>query len=371
MSFRVLLLICLSFLLASCGEYEEREREVGYKGIAKVNHLLAAERLANELGLKTSSYAGAPALPPPPQTTLMLPAESLQSEGQLEEITDWILDGGNLVVYLTLKNEHFWGIGANEDESFQAFLDYFSLEIESSYRREDLEEDGELKLGTQIDSLSYEGGDSYVTDFRSPYLISDLDYEATPAKAFHSYDYGEGTLTVLASAQLFTNEFIGKAEHATLFWEVLSSGKEDQVWIVYSTRVSFFKLLWEHAAQAVVFLLVTLVLLVWWAARGFGPKFVRGTNPSAKLDEHLEASGSFFLKHKAEGVVIENLRERLLRKLARVTRQPFNLSAGELVSVGREQDLIDSSESSALTQLVSDKNLLETLQILKNLDKKL
>ncbi|WP_411847686.1 DUF4350 domain-containing protein [Roseibacillus persicicus] len=374
---RVLLLLVTAFLLAGCGKYEEREREVGYKGLARINHLLAAERMATQMGLKASSYAGAPVLPPPYGTVLVLPAASLQSEGILEEISDWVDQGGNLIVYLTLQNEGYdLFSGTDQDPPFQAFLDYFALDFDKQPMRIISREEGESGKservwGEKIEWVDFVREDSYQTDYHSPYLLTDLDYAEDEASAFQSYDYGLGHLTVLGSAELFTNKHLGKAEHATLLWDILTVGEGDTVWFVHSTRVSFFSLLWQRAPEALIFSLVTLALLVWWAAKGVGPRFVRGTNPSAKLDEHLEASGAFFLKHKAEGVVVSRLREKLFHRLARATNQPFNASQEELLTAARAQGILAESEVTALTSPTTNKSLLSTLQTLKTLDKKL
>lgn len=365
-----ILLAAFVFLLAGCGEYEEREREVGFKGVARVNPLLAAERMANEMGLKAASYQGAPSLPPAPGTTLILPAESLQGEGQLEEIADWVLDGGNLIAYLTLENKRseLRGEGDNGEDRFVPFLTYFGLTYELNPSEKESTE-----WGGRIEALSFEEDSiqSYRAQYRSPYLLSDTDFAEDPPRPIRCYDYGDGSLTVLGSAQLFDNKHLGEGEHATLLWDLLSFGQEEQVWFIHSTRLSFARLLWQQAPQAVVMLAVVLGLLVWWAARGFGPKFVRGADPAAKLDEHLEASGAFFLKHRAEGLVIARLRERIFRRLARSTNLPFNVEVAELLTAGRKEEVLSAVESEALTSEPNPKNLLEILRTLKSLDKRL
>ena len=331
------LVAIVALLLVGCGKYEEREREVGFKGLAKINHLLGAERLANEMGLKASSYAGAPTLPPAAGTTLMLPAESLQSVGQLNEMEEWLFEGGNLIVYLTLENrKRFSRNDENATAPYRAFLEHFSL-------RAELAEDEEGKReSAHITSLGFEDDEEYQTDFKTPFLITDDDYPDQAPKAFYSYEYGDGTLTVLASAQLFTNESIGKGEHATLLWHLLTEASEEQVWFIHSTRISFFQLLWQRAPQAVVLMLVTIVLLVWWASRGFGPKFIRGTNPSARLDAHLHASGAFFVKHRADLLVVSQLQGRLFRKLARALNQPFNAAEGDLLLLAEKEGVLNT-----------------------------
>lgn len=366
-------------LLAGCGEYEEKTREVGYKGLAKIDHFLAARRFADEMGLKASSYSGAPTLPPPEGASLIIPAAALQSTGQLEEISQWALDGGNLIVYLTLQEEPKWQ--QTEIEDFQPFLDYFGFSCEEAGKiaveeaeepsEENFEREGEK--GARIQAVYHERDEPYETDFSPVFYFEDTEYPSEDGgrAAFLYYDYGEGSFTVISSAEPFTNRSLGTAEHATLLWDLLRQGQSREVWLIHSTRVSFFSLLWSSAPQAMTLLIITIVLFVWWAARGFGPKFKRGTEPVAKLDEHLEASGAFFIKHKADSIVIEHLREGLFRKLARAVNLPFNTSRADLLAAAREKALLDGRQLAALTDPLQDKTLLNTLQTLKTLQKTL
>ena len=367
-------------LLAGCGEYEEREKEVGYKGLARVNRFLAAERFASEMGLKASSYAGAPSLPPSPQATVVLPAESLLNVGDLDVMSDWIDEGGHLITYLAVDRKQGMSLtGWSEEPAFQAFLDYFELGFEKleneTWEKKDRAEDDESEWfafgGRHFDEVELWNGRVYETDFNSRYLLFDTELQGVDERVIQTYEYGLGHLTVLSSAELFTNRFIGKEEHATLLWDVLSLGEGKEVWFVHSTRLSFFKLLWMRAPHAVITLIVVIILLVWWASRGFGPKFIRGTNPSANLDGHLEASGAFFRKHGAEMEVLGYLRGKLLRTIARATNQPFNLGAEELVAAGQKQGVLNLSEAKALTEVPNRKTLLLILQTLQKLEERL
>ncbi len=375
-----LLMGLIFFLLSSCGEYEEKEREVGYKGLAKINHLLAAERFAEKMGWEAESYRGVPSLPPPAGITLVLPAESLQSEGQLSQIEEWMQAGGHLVAFLSLQDEDALTLRSSENkqevEPFQAFLDYFSFELVPHLERADdqdaAEEDYTWMRGRTITQTPFNDEEPYLVNFRSRYLLSDPDFPEQGARVFQSYDYGEGSLVVFTSLGWATNESLGKAEHAVFLRDVLGFDEmKSEIWFVHSTRLSFFKLLWKQFPLALILLMITLVLLVWWAARGFGPKFVRGTVPIARLDEHLEASGAFFLKHKGEALIIEQLRTRLRKKIARASNQPMNLNEGELFDAAEKQGVLVSVERDALTSVSTDKNLLSTLTTLKNLDKRL
>ena len=137
--------------------------------------------------------------------------------------------------------------------------------------------------------LIFETSVSYPTDYDSPGCCTKGHCNPTII--------GEGTLTVLATAELFTNKSIGKKEHATLLWDLLTEGREDQVWIIHSTRLSFFKLLWQQASPcgglaAGDHSFAGMVGL----ARVWSQVCERGRIRWRSWMSILEASGAFFVK---------------------------------------------------------------------------
>jgi len=363
--------ILVLFFFSSCGEYEEKERVLGYKGLAKFDRFLAAQRFSSAMGKEAFSYAGSPTMPPPADVTLILPAASLQSEGQLSDISDWTSAGGHLIVYLDGGRDEFEGRNheRSTEQDYEPFLSYFGFAQERVEKRDEEDEDSS---GEAVEkSYVYFRGEPYEVDFYSPYIVASTDLDDDEAGRVSSYDYGEGALTVLGSAEWFTNSSISKAEHASLLWVLLQETSSRQVWFIHSTRVSFFALLWQNASLAVVLLLALVVLFVWWGSRGFGPKFIRGTHPTARLDEHLESSGAFFVKHRASELIVDDLRESLFRRIARAMNLPFNSSREDLVAAARAKSFLDEPQIEALQAPLSDKTLFPTLQTLKHLHKKL
>jgi hypothetical protein len=371
-----LVLLCL---LSSCGRYEERTEEVGYKGLAKIDHFLAAQRFTERMGLKSFSYGGVPTFPPPSDATLVAPVASLQSEGILGEVSEWMDAGGNLIAYLEAPRDK--SEPTKVPRSWEPFLDYFEFEaisvneladeefIEMEGAKSPFSKDDEDEL--EIENLTIE--DSYDTDFAIRFLLRDIEVSEEEALSgpVLSYDYGAGTLTVLATANPFSNQVIDRRDHATLLWDLIVMGQGGEVWFVYSTRTSFFGLLWTRAPYALVALVLSVVILVWWAARGFGPRFSRGTDPSPRLDEHLAASGAFFMKHGADAVVVEEHRKELFRQLARALNQPLTSKRQELLVLARERDLLSEKQLWALTEPVTHKTLLSQLRNLQRLQKQL
>lgn len=377
------LLLLLAIWLPSCGEYEEKTRDIGYKGLAKVDHFLAARRMSEELGWTAFSYSGVPGFPPPADATLVVPVASLQSDGVLAEVEEWLTSGGNLIAYLTPPDERWQRSEVSRD--WENFLDYFQFEVSlvkdlqpAEYAHllpesEESEESGGLQSEEELtlQSLSLDREEDYLTEFETNLLIRDTEFEGSTYSGAESYDFGEGTLTVLATAQPLSNEGIASGEHATLLHDLIAMGRGGEVWFIYSTRISFFGLLWQRAPYAVLALGVAILILVWWAARGFGPRFTRGTDSNPKLDEHLSASGAFFIKHRAETLVVQEYRTTLLRKVARSLNLPLNSTARDLLEAADEQDLLTAEELAAMSQPLSEKSLITTLRNLQSINQKL
>ncbi|MEM9081146.1 MAG: DUF4350 domain-containing protein [Verrucomicrobiota bacterium] len=359
------------------GKYEEREREIGYKGLARVDHFLAAKRLAEKQGMVAMTYAGLPKFPPPEGTVLMVPLASLQGDGLLSEIDDWIVEGGHLVAFAVMQEETSWGVYGEDGGALENFCYFFDFEYEWDFDQfdfgDDEEEDSDKEeVVREVDfAESYHLEGSYETEFETPLLIRDVEEEDGEWKAMHSYSYGEGLLTVLATAEPFTNREIGKAEHASLLWDLIGQGEEERVWFVYSARLSFFGMLWDAAPGAILALGGFVLVLVWWAWKGFGPRYHRVGNESAQLKEHLMASGYFFFRHRAEGLVLERMREGLRQRLARKVNVPFNEDVGVILGKAQEQELLSDEELGALQGEGGEKQLVRQLEILQTLDKRL
>lgn len=375
-----LLLILLSLWLPSCGEYEEETIDTGYKGLAKIDHFLAARRMSEQMDWTAYSYAGVPDFPPPPDATLIVPVVSLQSEGVLGELDRWVAAGGNLIAYLEMPDDRPAPRKANPD--WDSFLDYFEFEVAAvkDLKKEDLASLDWDRTGAKdslpgrsltLDSIKSDRDEPYETKVETHFLIRDVEGEDAVYSSLESYDYGDGTMTVLATAKPFSNEAISEREHATLLHDLIAQGQGGEVWFVYSTRTSFFALLWDRGPYAMLALGIAIVVLVWWAARGFGPRFTRGTDANPKLDEHLLASGAFFIKHRADTVVVREHRAALFRKVARALNLPLNTPHQDLLAAARADQLLDGEQLAALSQPLSDKTLLITLRNLQLIEQKL
>lgn len=400
---RFLLALAASVFFTGCGEMVEEEVEIGLQGIAKYDHFLAASRMLREMGLETGSYAQLPQFPPPPNTTLFLPASALKSEGMLSELDDWVYsDGGVLICFLERGGDtdlFQYDQGASKD-----FLDYFEIGYEqiSDFKFEVVPEDKEekkeyfkKKMREELDSIKpnkkedaekaedeeedptevkelvfEEEGEMrpyYKTDFTNNYYIhyTDVEYAEDEDDDFIclDYDWGEGRIHMWSTVAPFTNDHLMKEEHATLLWDLVQLGEPKRVWFVHSSQLSFMKLLWEKGAFALVTLALLLFLWIWASTQRFGPMFKTINATKNTLSDHLTASGYFFTKHKADALIIEAVKEKLYMKLARQANLPINAPAETIISVCETKALLNNTQLDLLKNPLPEKKAAQLLYI--------
>lgn len=139
-------------------------------------------------------------------------------------------------------------------------------------------------------------------------------YAAGPRgrRAFLSFPYGKGRATLVADAKLWRNRYIGEGDHATLLWEVARMVPgTSAVWIVRSTRISLFELIWQYGRMPLASLGVFLAWWLWWATRRFGPMLPDPEAASRDFAHHLDMNGSFLWRRKAIAALVEPARRRI------------------------------------------------------------
>lgn len=106
-------LCSLLFALCSCeGHWEEVEKVTGYRGKARVNPFLAAERVLDELGHDAERKLYLSKMPDY-DAVMFLSAEGGLSEGRTKQLLDWVEGGGHLIYCLggtRSYNDHATGL---------------------------------------------------------------------------------------------------------------------------------------------------------------------------------------------------------------------------------------------------------------------
>lgn len=187
------------------------------------------------------------------------------------------------------------------------FLEAFAVEVVNR-----IEDVNRIKLGRRRWQAEIPMGQGFLV---SRDVTGDVAVHAAGPRgrrAFLSFPYGKGRATLVADAKLWRNRYIGEGDHASLLWEVVklvpgTSG----AWIVRSTKISLFELIWLYGRMPLASLGVFLALWLWWATRRFGPWLPDPEGAGRDFAHHLDMSGSFLWRQRAIAVLVEPVRRRI------------------------------------------------------------
>ena len=196
-----LMLVCVCCF--SCGKTEKKRRTLGYKGEAKNNPFLAAERFLTEGGSAVESQHGLSEFND--ETTMVfLPTSSINTVGRAKRLLTWVEQGGHLVVMLDggerggqdfVKEPTRWSLFDSDVE--QPGIDYllgeFDLELEEwDHERsdsgkdlsdleidewEELKEEDRVLLGSEQSELILNGEPMTIHHWSNQGLVCPEVYE--------------------------------------------------------------------------------------------------------------------------------------------------------------------------------------------------
>lgn len=304
------IVVFLTLWLVSC-EYEETSREVGHRGRARVNPYLAAERFLHVYGVPVEMSPGWPDLDRS-LNLVVFPAGVLGSARHLDLLDEWVYDGGHLLVTLGHGETHpgDWDGGSSSlAELPGAVLDWlgeWGVEVV------------EPKLGDDNPVPERRGFDGTVYNLAVGSRLRIVE-EGGRESSLVELEYGDGLVTVLSDARPLRNRYLGEQDHAELLHALVSaSGRPGRVAFVRGAGVSFFGMLWDRGAPAVVGLLVLLGLWLWRNLPRFGPLDAGGAASGQRAyDHHLEAIGDFHWRLDRGASLLRPLREGLPERIRR------------------------------------------------------
>ena len=356
-------------LLAGCGEFEEVEKEVGYKGKARSNPWLAAERFAGEYGYEVESLAVWKA-PEDDTAVWLVPASVLNNESFVRKARTWAADGGHLVVVL--------------DHSGAEISDWrsFDTEVDVAEPLARMLEEAGIKLTQQEQQ---DGVKSWETN---PLVIEFDDQEfrveagagklvavdrGTPG-VFASVRTGVGRITALTDARIFRNRWIGDGDHAALLLALIDAADfEGSVRFSRGASLSLWGMLRRHLWAFLLGGVAVLVVWLWKTGGRFGPiESAQSPMPARSYAHHLEALGSYHWRVDRAGVLLGPLRERIFeqslrmaprvdRDMAEVRRWLAERSGLPVERVAAALDTGPPADAAALTRITADLQLLNQL----------
>ena len=312
---RHFLAIVTAFALVGCTS-EQIEIETGYRGKARRDPFLAAERFLTENNFDVSTHTSL-GDGPPHGATLIATAQSFGNRGTTDSVLDWVHNGGHLLLLL---------------DGGETFRDDWEREHRERTTREQPERTELLeKLG--IKETKDGGGELEVTladatakvkiparftweKGRAPEKMNILVRQDEEV-ALASFRRGTGSISIAAHAEPFRNRHLGDGDNAWLLLRLIGHPTGDEVWILNGVRVSFFGMLWEHGWMALIAAAALLAAWLWKSLPRFGPLRAAEDTGTRDFAEHLSLTGAFLWRHRQRTQLIEPLRETVTRAAVR------------------------------------------------------
>lgn len=308
---KIWLLLFTAISLSACSDYTEVEREIGYKGKARINPWLAAEKFSAQYGGKVRSLATWTA-PEYGDSLWFVPASILSNESFTRQIERWVDDGGHLVLLVE-----------NADSETSDWSGHESVpDLEKPLFRM-LERSG-IKLNDSTSSSSSLGaskielgGKSYNVDAHSKTRVSSGGGEPG---VFASVTSGQGRISVLTDARIFRNRWIGDKDHAALLDGLVRiTDYQGNIGFVRGSAVSLWGMLSMHLWPVLIGLAVLIILWLWKNFARFGPvEAVAGASVLRGYEHHLEALGDFQWRLDRGAALLNPLRSLIVERGQRV-----------------------------------------------------
>jgi hypothetical protein len=329
--------LLLALLLTGCDSGPTREREIGYKGKARLDAYLAAERFLEHYGHVVESEPGWPQLDPS-VSMVILPGSVLSTEAYVREVAEWISAGGHMVCLLDHAESHhddwsrFGGIRGSMELSEPLTTWFADCGITVSYSN---------ATKPKADQPLRVGGRDFKVEAES---VTGISIHGGDTKVFGQLDYGNGLITILADARPLRSRYISDHDHAAfLFALTRESPFGGKIVVVRDAALSLWTLLLRHAWPALVGLLALTVVWLWKNMPRFGPLRREDARTTLRdYDHHLEALGDFQWRLDKGASMLRPLREAVIeraQRLSAATDRGIDLFdwIGERAGIGRER----------------------------------
>lgn len=305
------IMLLAGLTLTSC-DYTEVKREIGYKGKARVNPWLAAERFAAQYEGKVRSLATWTA-PEFGDAVWFVPASILGNESFTRRIEDWVNKGGHLVLLVEHANAETndWS-GDPGDQKLQPAL------IKMLERAGiELKDPGFTKSTVTAKDIEF-GGETYEVDAQSETSVA---VDGGKPGVFASVEYGEGRMTVLTDGRLFRNRWIGEKENADLLDALIrATGYEGNIGFLRGSGLSLWGLLSDQLWPILIALGLLTLLWLWKNFTRFGPiEAAAGASALRGYEHHLEALGDFQWRLDRAAALLSPLRGQIVERGQRLS----------------------------------------------------
>ena len=361
-----LLLMAVATLVLTCCDYTEVEREIGYKGKARIDPWLAAERMVERLDRQVRSVISW-SDPQAADAVWIMPAAVLGNQSFIRRMEQWVEHGGHLILLVEDADEETndWAEDHPPPVLERAFLALLER------RKLDFKPSSAATTDTVAEAIVFHGR-SFKVAARSRATVAGAG--GKPG-VFASRELGAGRLTVVTDGRIFRNRWIGDNEHAALLDALLAATPaKGTVGFMRGAGLSLWALLREYLGPVVVACGLWLVLWLWKNLARFGPLEAAAAPPVMRgYEHHLEALGQFQWRIDRAASLLAPLRQQIIdlgqRTSARTGRHDRDFQQLLAARSGLPRERVSraladapAADPAALTRTAADLQLL--LQVL-------
>lgn len=299
----VCFLLGMILLLCVGCEYEEKRTETGYKGRARLNPWLAAERFCARLGYEVKGL-GTWKNPEWEDAVYFMPAELLNNQGFVGRIEEWTRDGGHLVI-LCEYSQAEWN----------DWYEFRTLDMRIEKPLEDFLEKVGMKITRKTDGEVTTQKITVDDEVHEVSASSKLGLgDEKNLQVFATEAYGNGKISVVTDARMFRSRNIDLHEHASLLRALVESSPHDgAVVFLRGTGMSLWEMFRRYLWPFLAGLGVMLLFWLWKSMSRFGPmESAAVASPLRGYDHHLEALGDFQWRLDKGTALLAPLRERII-----------------------------------------------------------
>lgn len=298
-------------------ERVEEEVYVGFKGEARTNPFLAAERFLNSRESPARSMVSLAGMPRMDGTLVIAGQRFDVGPERAGQLLGWVRAGGHLVVRADT------GLASDRAHTEDWLLDKLGVSARIVSVEYPL-------LPTDVDIPE---ADDYLQVMFSPSRVlasrtaqPDTRVRGEYGDHLQRYQLGKGYLTVLSDTAFMQNRSIGCYDHAAFLWHLTHYKRSGEIWLVYGGDMPpLWKWLWQHAWSVIVS--AGVLLLAWFALhrRRFGPLIAEPALARRRLLDHIKASGHFLWRNGRQTSLLKATRDALNQTL--LSRHPIWSSA--------------------------------------------
>ena len=352
-----LLLAAATLVLTGC-EYTEVPREIGYKGKARLDPWLAAERFAGCLGRQVRPVISWTE-PQPGDAVWILPASVLGNLSFTNRVERWMEKGGHLILLVEHADQESsdWA----EDQPLPILERPFLALLER--RKFEFKAPADAKTDTFAGEVRFRKK-TFKVEARS---MATVAWAGGKPGVFASRALGAGRMTVITDGRIFRNRWISDNDHAALLEALIeASPTRGAVGFMRGAGLSLWALLRDYLGPVMWAFALWIALWLWKNLVRFGPLEAAADPPVMRgYEHHLDALGHFHWRIDRATSLLAPLRQQIIdlgqRTMARAGRrlEDFHSYLADRAGIPLERvtrALGDDppSDPAALTRTVTD-----------------